>query len=162
MINFQKRILQNGLTVIVHRDSSTPMAAVNLLYKVGSRNEDPNHTGFAHLFEHLMFGGSQNIEDFDEPIQIAGGENNAFTNNDYTNYYIALPKENLETALWAESDRMGFLNFDEHSLEVQRKVVIEEFNQRYLNQPYGDLMLLLRPLVYREHPYQWPTIGKSP
>ncbi len=162
MIKFQKRVLDNGLTVIVHRDTSTPMAAVNLLYRVGSRNEDPQNTGFAHLFEHLMFGGSKNIEDFDLPIQMAGGENNAFTNNDYTNYYIALPKENLATALWAESDRMGFLNFDDNSLEVQRKVVIEEFNQRYLNQPYGDLMLLLRPLIYKVHPYQWATIGKSP
>lgn len=162
MIKIEKKILKNGLTVLVHRDPSTPMAAVNVLYKVGSKNENPNHTGFAHLFEHLMFGGSRNIADFDTPIQLAGGENNAFTNNDYTNYYIALPKENIETALWAESDRMGFLNFDDHSLDVQRKVVVEEFNQRYLNQPYGDLWLLLRPLCYKTHPYQWATIGKTP
>lgn len=161
MIKYKKKILQNGLTVIAHRDVATPMAAVNLLYKVGSRNEDEDHTGFAHLFEHLMFGGSSNIPDFDAPIQMAGGENNAFTNNDYTNYYIALPKENIETALWVESDRMKALNFDQHSLDVQRKVVIEEFGQRYLNQPYGDLWLLLRPLCYKVHPYKWATIGKE-
>lgn len=161
MINFKRKILDNGLTVLVHRDEATPMAAVNLLYKVGSRNEDENHTGFAHLFEHLMFGGSENVPDFDGPIQMAGGENNAFTNNDYTNYYIALPKENIETALWVESDRMRSLVFDEHSLEVQRKVVIEEFGQRYLNQPYGDLWLLLRPLCYTVHPYRWATIGRE-
>lgn len=161
MIKYKKKILQNGLTVIAHRDVATPMAAVNLLYKVGSRNEDEDHTGFAHLFEHLMFGGSFNIPDFDAPIQMAGGENNAFTNNDYTNYYIALPKENIETALWVESDRMKALNFDQHSLDVQRKVVIEEFGQRYLNQPYGDLWLLLRPLCYKVHPYKWATIGKE-
>lgn len=162
MIKYSKKILANGLTVIAHRDTSTPMAAVNLLYKVGSRNEDPDNTGFAHLFEHLMFGGSINVPQFDEPIQRAGGENNAFTNNDYTNYYIAIPKENVETALWLESDRMLELAFSEKSLEVQRKVVIEEFGQRYLNQPYGDLWLLLRPLAYTRHPYQWATIGKTP
>lgn len=162
MITFDKKKLDNGLTVIVHHDNSTPMAAVNLLYRVGSRNESGDHTGFAHLFEHLMFGGSRNVADFDAPLQIAGGENNAFTNNDYTNYYIALPTANIETALWAESDRCGFLTFSEQSLEVQRKVVVEEFNQRYLNQPYGDLWLLLRPLCYKTHPYQWTTIGKTP
>lgn len=153
--------MSNGLTVIVHKDSATPMAAVNLLYKVGSKNEYEDKTGFAHLFEHLMFGGSANVPDFDAPVQLAGGENNAFTNNDYTNYYIALPKENIETALWVESDRMKALNFDAHSLDVQRKVVIEEFGQRYLNQPYGDLWLLLRPLCYTVHPYKWTTIGKE-
>ena len=161
MIEYTKYTLDNGLTLLTHRDDSTPMAAVNLLYKVGSRNEDPDRTGFAHLFEHLMFGGSVNIPVFDEPVQKAGGENNAFTNNDYTNYYMALPKENLETALWLESDRMLSLAFSPRSLDVQRKVVVEEFAQRYLNQPYGDVWLLLRPLAYKEHPYQWATIGKS-
>ncbi len=161
MIDFQRRVLANGLTVLVHRDDSTPMAAVNLLYKVGSRNEHYDHTGFAHLFEHLMFGGSVNIPSYDEPVQLAGGENNAFTNNDYTNYYLALPKENIETALWLESDRMLGLAFSEKSLEVQRKVVVEEFSQRYLNQPYGDVWLLLRPFVYERHPYRWATIGRE-
>lgn len=161
MIDFQKKTLSNGLTVIVHEDTSTPMAAVNVLYHVGARNEDYDHTGFAHLFEHLMFGGSVNIPSYDEPVQLAGGENNAFTNNDYTNYYLALPKENLETALWLESDRMLSLAFNEHSLDVQRKVVVEEFAQRYLNQPYGDIWLLLRPLAYERHPYRWATIGRD-
>ncbi len=161
MIEFQKKTLPNGLTVIVHEDPSTPMAAVNLLYKVGARNEAYDRTGFAHLFEHLMFGGSVNIPSYDEPVQLAGGENNAFTNNDYTNYYLALPKENIETALWLESDRMLSLAFNEKSLEVQRKVVIEEFAQRYLNQPYGDIWLLLRPLAYEKHPYRWATIGRD-
>lgn len=161
MIEFQKKTLANGLTVIVHEDPSTPMAAVNVLYKVGARNEDYDHTGFAHLFEHLMFGGSVNIPSYDEPVQLAGGENNAFTNNDYTNYYLALPKENIETALWLESDRMLSLAFNEKSLEVQRKVVVEEFAQRYLNQPYGDIWLLLRPLAYEKHPYRWATIGRN-
>ena len=161
MIEFQKKTLPNGLTVIVHEDPSTPMAAVNVLYKVGARNEEYDRTGFAHLFEHLMFGGSVNIPSYDEPVQMAGGENNAFTNNDYTNYYLALPKENIETALWLESDRMLSLAFNEKSLEVQRKVVVEEFAQRYLNQPYGDIWLLLRPLAYERHPYRWATIGRD-
>lgn len=161
MIEFQKRRLPNGLTVIVHEDPSTPMAAVNVLYKVGARNEEYDRTGFAHLFEHLMFGGSVNIPSYDEPVQLAGGENNAFTNNDYTDYYLALPKENIETALWLESDRMLSLAFNEKSLEVQRKVVVEEFAQRYLNQPYGDIWLLLRPLAYEKHPYRWATIGRD-
>ena len=161
MIEFQKKTLPNGLTVIVHEDPSTPMAAVNVLYKVGARNEEYDRTGFAHLFEHLMFGGSVNVPSYDEPVQMAGGENNAFTNNDYTNYYLALPKENLETALWLESDRMLALAFNEKSLEVQRKVVVEEFAQRYLNQPYGDIWLLLRPLAYEKHPYRWATIGRD-
>lgn len=138
------------------------MAAVNLLYKVGARNEQPGRTGMAHLFEHLMFGGSENVEDFDAPLQVAGGENNAFTNNDYTNYYIAIPAENIETALWVESDRMQGLTLNERSLDVQRKVVCEEFAQRYLNEPYGDLWSMLRPMCYGEgHPYSWPTIGQS-
>lgn len=161
MIEFKKTTLANGLTVIAHRDDSTPMVAVNVLYKVGARNEKYEQTGFAHLFEHLMFGGSVNIPSYDEPVQLAGGENNAFTNNDYTDYYLALPKENIETAFWLESDRMLSLAFNEKSLEVQRKVVVEEFAQRYLNQPYGDLWLLLRPLAYEKHPYRWATIGRD-
>jgi predicted Zn-dependent peptidase len=162
MIDYEKHTLPNGLTVIAHRDASTPMAAVNILYRVGARNENPERTGFAHLFEHLMFGGSLHVPDYDGPVQRAAGENNAFTNNDYTNYYITLPEENIETALWLESDRMLQLAFNKKSLDVQRKVVIEEFNQRYLNQPYGDLWPLLRSLVYRVHPYRWSTIGLTP
>lgn len=161
MIDFEKVTLGNGLTVIAHRDSSSPLAAFNLLYKVGARNESPDKTGFAHLFEHLMFSGSANVPSFDEPLQMTGGENNAFTNNDYTNYYETLPKENIETVFWLESDRMFGLNINEQSLAVQKNVVVEEFNQRYLNQPYGDLWLLLRKLAYKVHPYQWPTIGKE-
>ncbi|WP_047447683.1 M16 family metallopeptidase [Alistipes sp. ZOR0009] len=161
MIDFSKYTLSNGLTVIAHRDGSSPIAAFNLLYKVGARNENPNRTGFAHLFEHLMFSGSKNAPSFDDPLQMAGGENNAFTNNDYTNYYETLPKENIETAFWLESDRMFGLNINEQSLSVQKNVVTEEFNQRYLNQPYGDIWLLLRSLAYQVHPYQWPTIGKE-
>ncbi len=161
MIPFEKFKLSNGLTVIVHEDHSTPLVAMNILYKVGARNEDPDKTGFAHLFEHLMFGGSVNIEDFDEPLQNAAGENNAFTNNDITNYYLTIPSQNLETGFWLESDRMLSLAFTEKSLEVQRSVVIEEFKQRYLNQPYGDVWLHLRPLAYKVHPYQWATIGKE-
>lgn len=148
--------------MICHKDASTTMAAVNLIYKVGAKNEDTGKTGFAHLFEHLMFGGSENVPDFDLPLQLACGENNAFTNNDYTDYYMALPQDNIETAFWIESDRMNGLVINEHSLEVQRKVVIEEFNQRYLNQPYGDLWMLERELCYKVHPYRWATIGMSP
>ena len=162
MIDYEKHTLSNGLTVIAHRDKATPMAAVNIIYKVGSKNENPSRTGFAHLFEHLMFGGSVNIPDFDMPLQIACGENNAFTNTDYTDYYITLPKDNIETALWLESDRMLSLSFNRKSLEVQRKVVMEEFNQRYINQPYGDLWMLMRSLVYKVHPYRWATIGITP
>ncbi len=161
MIPFKKFTLTNGLKVIVHQDISTPIVAFNVLYNVGARDEDENHTGFAHLFEHLMFEGSVNIPNFDEPLQKVGGENNAFTSNDITNYYITLPKENLETAFWLESDRMLSLAFTEKSLEVQRQVVIEEFKQNYLNQPYGDVWLLLRPLAYQVHPYKWATIGKE-
>jgi predicted Zn-dependent peptidase len=161
MINYTRKILDNGLTVLVHEDPATPLATVNLLYKVGARDEDPDRTGFAHLFEHLMFGGSVNIPDYDSPLQLAGGDNNAFTNNDITNYYCTLPANNLETAFWLESDRMLSLAFTPKSLEVQRSVVIEEFKQRYLNQPYGDVWLLLRPLAYKVHPYQWATIGKE-
>ncbi len=161
MIAFDKFTLDNGLKVIVHQDKTTPVVTVNILYNVGAKDETKDLTGFAHLFEHLMFGGSVNIPKYDEPLQKVGGENNAFTNNDITNYYLSIPKENIETAFWIESDRMLNLAFSEKSLEVQRNVVIEEFNQRYLNQPYGDLWLLLRPLVFRKHPYQWATIGKD-
>jgi predicted Zn-dependent peptidase len=161
MIHFEKFKLKNNLTVIVHQDKSTPMACVNILYDVGARDEDESKTGFAHLFEHLMFGGSVNIPNYDEPLQIVGGENNAFTTNDITNYYCTVPVENLETAFWLESDRMLSLAFTDKSLEVQRSVVIEEFKQRYLNQPYGDVWLLLRPLAYKVHPYKWATIGKE-
>ena len=161
MITFEKFTLENGLTVLFHQDKSTPLVAVNTLYKVGARDENPNKTGFAHLFEHLMFGGSKHIPDFDTPLQAVGGENNAFTNNDITNYYVTLPKQNIETALWLESDRMLELAFTPESLEVQRKVVIEEFKQNYLNQPYGDIWHILRQMAYKVHPYQWPTIGKD-
>ncbi|MBL7935507.1 MAG: insulinase family protein [Bacteroidia bacterium] len=161
MIQFEKFKLKNNLTVIVHQDKSTPMACLNIIYDVGARDEDENKTGFAHLFEHLMFGGSINIPNYDEPLQLVGGENNAFTTNDITNYYCTVPSENLETAFWLESDRMLSLAFDKKSLEVQRSVVIEEFKQRYLNQPYGDVWLLLRPLIYKVHPYKWATIGKE-
>jgi zinc protease len=161
MIKYDRFVLANGLTVLVHKDESTPLACVNILYDVGARDEDENRTGFAHLFEHLMFGGSVNIPSYDEPLQRVGGENNAFTSNDITNYYLTLPAENLETAMWLESDRMLSLAFSEKSLEVQRNVVIEEFKQRYLNQPYGDVWLLIRPLAYKVHPYRWATIGKE-
>ncbi len=161
MIQFDKFVLDNGLRVIVHKDTSTPIVAMNILYDVGARDEDPDKTGFAHLFEHLMFGGSVNIPKYDEPLENAGGENNAFTSNDVTNYYLTLPKQNIETAFWLESDRMFQLAFSEKSLEVQRNVVSEEFRQTHLNQPYGDVWLLLRPLAYKVHPYQWPTIGKK-
>jgi predicted Zn-dependent peptidase len=161
MVKFNRFTLSNGLRVLVHEDDTTPMAVLNILYDVGARDEDPGQTGFAHLFEHLMFGGSVNIPNYDEPLQRVGGENNAFTSNDITNYYITLPAENLETAFWLESDRMLSLAFSEKSLEVQRNVVMEEFKQRYLNQPYGDVWLKLRPLVYKKHPYRWATIGEK-
>jgi predicted Zn-dependent peptidase len=161
MIHYQHFTLDNGLRVYVHEDHTTPIAALNILYNVGSRDEDENKTGFAHLFEHLMFGGSKHIPVFDEPLQRVGGENNAFTSPDITNYYVTLPAANLETAFWLESDRMLSLSFDPQVLEVQRKVVIEEFKQRYLNQPYGDVWLKLRPLAYQKHPYRWATIGKD-
>lgn len=161
MINYKNFTLPNGLQVYVHEDTSTPLAVLNILYNVGSRDESEDKTGFAHLFEHLMFGGSQNIGSFDEPLQKVGGENNAFTSTDITNYYITLPVANLETAFWLESDRMLGLSFDPQVLEVQRKVVIEEFKQRYLNQPYGEAWLNLKPLAYQKHPYKWNTIGKE-
>jgi len=161
MIQFEKFRLDNGLKVIVHEDPSTPMAVLNVLYDVGAKDENPNRTGFAHLFEHLMFGGSVNIDDFETPLQMAGGENNAFTTNDLTNYYIQLPAENLETAFWLESDRMLSLAFSERSLEVQRKVVCEEFKEHYINKPYGDVWFRMRELAYQVHPYRWMTIGKE-
>lgn len=160
MIEFDKFTLNNGLKVIVHKDASTPLVAVNILYNIGAKDEDPEQTGFAHLFEHLMFGGSVNIPNYDEPLQKVGGDNNAWTNNDVTNYYLTVPKENLETGFWLESDRMLSLAFTEKSLEVQKAVVVEEFKQHYFNQPYGDVWLHLRPLAYKKHPYQWSTIGK--
>ena len=161
MIEFNRFVLSNGLRVIVHEDPSTPIAVMNVLYDVGARDEDPSRTGFAHLFEHLMFGGSKHIPDFDEPLQRAGGENNAYTTNDLTNYYLQLPAENLETAFWLESDRMLSLAFSKESLEVQRKVVSEEFKEHYLNKPYGDAWMHLRELAYHAHPYRWLTIGKE-
>jgi predicted Zn-dependent peptidase len=161
MIHFEKFTLDNGLRVLVHEDKSTPMAVVNVLYDVGARDEDPAKTGFAHLFEHLMFGGSIHIPVYDEPLQVAGGENNAYTTNDLTNYYCQLPAENIETAFWLESDRMISLAFSKKSLEVQRKVVCEEFKEHYINKPYGDVWHKLRELVYTTHPYRWMTIGKE-
>lgn len=161
MIQVNRYTLANGLRIVHNEDDSTQMVALNLLYDVGARDEDPSHTGFAHLFEHLMFGGSLHIPDYDTPVQNAGGENNAWTNNDITNYYITLPHQNVETGFWLESDRMLSLDFNPKSLEVQRQVVIEEFKQRNLNQPYGDASHLLRELAYESHPYRWPTIGKE-
>jgi zinc protease len=161
MIQFDKFTLDNGLRVIVHQDTTTPMVAINLLYDVGARDENPEMTGFAHLFEHLMFGGSVNIPEYDTPLQMAGGENNAYTTNDITNYYVQLPKQNIETALWLESDRLLSLAFSKKSLDVQRKVVCEEFKEHYINKPYGDAWKHLRALAYKQHPYQWMTIGKE-
>ena len=161
MIQFEKFQLDNGLKVIVHKDLSTPMAVLDIIYDVGARDEDPAKTGFAHLFEHLMFGGSVNIPDYDEPLQVAGGENNAYTTNDLTNYYCQLPAENLETAFWLESDRMLGLAFSEKSLDVQRKVVSEEFKEHYLNKPYGNAWHIIREMAYTRHPYRWMTIGKE-
>jgi zinc protease len=161
MIQFEKFTIANGLRVIVHTDASTPMVVMNIMYDVGARDEEEGRTGFAHLFEHLMFGGSVNIPNYDEPLQMAGGENNAYTTNDLTNYYLQLPAENLETAFWLESDRMLSLAFDEKSLEVQRKVVVEEFKEHYLSKPYGDVWHRMRELSYKTHPYRWMTIGKD-
>jgi predicted Zn-dependent peptidase len=161
MVKFERFMLDNGLKVLVHIDQSTPMAVVNVLYDVGARDEDAQQTGFAHLFEHLMFGGSVNIPDYDDPLQVAGGENNAYTTNDLTNYYCQLPSENLETAFWLESDRMLSLAFSKKSLDVQRKVVCEEFKEHYINKPYGDVWHIMRELAFKEHPYRWMTIGKE-
>jgi len=161
LIQYQKFKLDNGLTVIHHFDNATQLCALNILYKVGSRNEDPHKTGFAHLFEHLMFGGSENVKEFDTQLQAAGGESNAFTSNDITNYYVTLPANNIETGFWLDSDRMLSLDFNQKSLDVQKNVVIEEFKERYLNQPYGDIWLKILPLAYKIHPYNWSTIGKE-
>lgn len=162
MVHFSRETLANGLRVLVHEDRTTPLVAINVLYDVGSRDEQPDKTGFAHLFEHLMFAGSKHIKDFDDPLQRAGGENNAYTTNDYTTFYEILPKENLETALWLESDRMLALNIGKRPFEVQRKVVVEEFKETCLNEPYGDAWHHLSELMYREHPYRWPVIGLTP
>lgn len=159
MIKYKRFSLENGLRVLVHEDRSTPLVTMNILYDVGSKDEDPGITGMAHLFEHLMFGGSVNIPDYDIPLQLVGAENNAFTNNDITNYYLTVPADNIETGYWLESDRMLELDFSKKNLDIQKNVVIEEFKQRYLNQPYGDAILNLRPLAYKIHPYRWATIG---
>lgn len=161
MIQFDSFTLNNGLKVIVNRDNKTPLVAVNLLYKVGAKNEDSQATGFAHLFEHLMFSGSKNFQSYDQACQMMGGESNAFTNNDFTNYYLTLPADFLPYALDLEADRMQNLNINAQSLEVQRNVVIEEFKQRYINQPYGDLWAEIRRLAYKVHPYKWQTIGSD-
>jgi len=162
MIDYHKFILGNGLRVVVHLDKSTPLVSMNVLYMVGARDESPDRTGFAHLFEHLMFGGSANVPVFDQPLEMVGGENNAFTTNDLTNYYLTVPWQNIETGFWIESDRMYQLAITEKSLGIQRDVVVEEFKQTHLNQPYGDVWLLMRPLAYKAHPYMWSTIGKEP
>lgn len=161
MIQYQKRTLSNGLTAIVHKDDTTPLVAINILYKVGSRNEDPDKTGFTHLFEHLMFGGTKNVPNYDDPIQEAGGENNAFTNSDFTNFYLTLPLANVEVGLWLEADRMKGLNFTKKNLDTQKKVVIEEFKETCLNEPYGDMWHHIAEMAYQHHPYKWPTIGKD-
>ena len=161
MVDFKRFYLDNGLRIIVNEDHSTPLVALNILYNVGSRDEDPNQTGLAHLFEHLMFSGSVNIPDFDSPLQLAGGENNAYTNNDVTVYYLTLPAENIESGFWLESDRMLGLDFSKKNLEIQKRVVTEEYKQRYLNQPYGDVMHIIRDAAYKSHPYRWPTIGRE-
>jgi len=162
MVNFTRNILSNGLRVLVHEDTTTPLVAVNITYYVGSRDEHPDKTGFAHLFEHLMFAGSKHAPDFDDPLQLAGGENNAYTTNDYTTFYEILPAENLETALWLESDRMLALNISKKALDVQRKVVVEEFKETCLNEPYGDSWHHLSELLFQHHPYRWPVIGLVP
>lgn len=162
MISYEKITLQNGLTVLMHEDNNTPIAGISVLYKVGSRDEHPEKTGFAHLFEHLMFGGSLNIPDYDEVMQRAGGENNAYTNHDYTHFFTTLPAVNIETALWLESDRMLELMLQKEVLDVQKKVVVEEFYETCLNQPYGDVWHELSALNYEKHPYKWPTIGIDP
>jgi zinc protease len=162
LVSFKRKILNNGLRVLVHEDNSTPLAAINVAFDVGSRDEHPEKTGFAHLFEHLMFAGSLHVEDYDEPLQKAGGDNNAYTTNDYTTFYESLPAQNIETALWLESDRMLSLNVNKKSLEVQRRVVIEEFKETCLSEPYGDVWHHLSALMYEVHPYRWPVIGLVP
>jgi len=162
MVEFEKYKLENGLTVILHQDHSSSLVAVNILYKVGSKNEHIEHTGFAHLFEHMMFTGSENVPDFDIPVQMAGGENNAFTNADITNYYTILPADNLETALFIEADRMRRLKLNQNKLNIQKKVVVEEFYETCLNQPYGDVWHHISELSFKQHSYRWPTIGLVP
>lgn len=162
MVSFSRKILPNGLHVLVHEDRNTPLVAVNVTYQVGSRDERPDKTGFAHLFEHLMFAGSRHVPDFDEPLQRAGGENNAYTTNDYTTFYEILPAENLETALFLESDRMLALRITQRALNVQRRVVVEEFKETCLNEPYGDAWHHLSDLMFQVHPYRWPVIGLAP
>ncbi len=162
MINYTEKRLSNGLRIVVGRDHCSKLAAINILYCVGARNEEHTHTGFAHLFEHLMFKGTERFPSFDREVQLASGENNAFTNNDYTDFYITLPKASIETALALEADRMHGLRLTDEVLAMEKRVVIEEFKQRYLNQPYGDMMMLLRDLCFKEHPYRWATIGISP
>lgn len=161
MVNFEKHVLENGLTVVIHQDTNTPLATINLLYKVGSRDESPDKTGFAHLFEHLMFGGSKHAESFDDIIQLAGGDSNAYTNADITNFYCTLPAINLDTALWLEADRMRYLNVNQKSLGTQQQVVTEEYKETCINQPYGMVWHMLSDLCYKVHPYRWPTIGKQ-
>ena len=161
MVNFEKHVLENGLTVVIHQDTNTPLATINLLYKVGSRDESPDKTWFAHLFEHLMFGGSKNAESFDDIIQLAGGDSNAYTNADITNFYCTLPAINLDTALWLEADRMRYLNVNQKSLSTQQQVVTEEYKETCINQPYGLVWHMLSDLCYKVHPYRWPTIGKQ-
>lgn len=162
MLSIRKTILDNGLRVIVHEDHTTPLAACNIVYNVGSRDEHPDHTGFAHLMEHFMFTGSKNVPDFDKVLQKVGAINNAYTSQDLTHYYEVLPANNLETTLWLESDRMLELAFRQQSLDIQKQVVIEEFKENFLNRPYGDLMMLFNQMAYERHPYQWLPIGKKP
>ncbi len=161
MFDYQRFFLDNGLEVLVHEDSSSKIAVFNLLYKVGSRFEQPGKTGLAHFFEHLMFGSSAHVPEFDRELERVGGSCNAFTSPDITNYYMTLPSSNLETAFWLESDRMGHLSLTEKTIETQRKVVLEEYKQRYLTPPYGDVWHHLRKLAYTTHPYRWPTIGEN-
>lgn len=161
MLNFYRHTLKNGLKIVVHEDKTTPLACLNILYKVGAKNENPEKTGMAHFFEHLMFTGSKNVADFDAILEEAGGENNAFTNNDITNFYQILPAQNIETAFWLESDRMKNLSFTEKGFKTQKSVVIEEFKEVHINQPYGDIDEIIRALAYDKHPYKWSTIGKN-
>lgn len=159
MVEYRKYVLDNGLTVLTHEAWNTPLASVDLLYGVGSRDEEPSRTGFAHLFEHLMFGGTPDVPDFDGVLSTVGGDSNALTSHDYTLYYETLPADSLGLALRLEADRMANLDISQRALEVQQRVVTEEYNQRYMNQPYGDVWLLLRPLCFKRSPYRWNPIG---
>lgn len=161
MLNLKRTTLSNGLRVLVHEDHTTPLAVCNVVYNVGSRDEDPDCTGLAHLMEHFMFTGSKNVPNYDNALQKVGAINNAYTCQDHTNYYVVLPANNLETALWIESDRMLELAFRQESLDIQKQVVIEEFKEHYLNRPYGDMMMLLHEMIFDKHPYQWLPIGKK-